>query len=293
MDYFNFSIYYYSFLFLKITTYIMKPSSNNLDAIAGIYGERKNSLDVVLVGGSATCVYWEALTAFEKEGIASYNYGADTMEPELYKLLIKELLELQNPELIIIEARPFQYREELRPATEVAYRNTLTGMPLSMNKIEFIHNNVNKYLGQDDISYYFDIIKYHRDIKGEKINNQIEMALGTYKNETKGFRFVEKVEAQSEVKINEPESRKPIDKETEKILRELLEYIKTIKTTKFLFVLSPYVIDDERKANFNCIEDIIEEYGYDFLDGNDYYDEMEFCKTPKFERFLIDNNKQV
>ena len=272
------------FLFLKITIYIMKPSSVDLNNIAGFYGEKEKSLDMVYIGGSAAFVYWEPLRAYEKEGIASYNYAANTIQPELYKMMIKEILERQEPEVILIDARAFQYREKDQPPTEVAYRNVLTGMPLSINKIEFIHNNVNKYLNQDTTSYYFDIIKYHRDTKKQNIHSQIKMAFNCYENPYKGFEFIPKV-CKLDMVERESEIKTPIDKETEKILIDLLEFMNTTNC-KYLFIVSPYQEQKEHKENFNYVADIVESYGYNFLNSNDFYKEMNL----DFDKDLYNNN---
>ena len=262
-----------SLLFIRIMTYIMKPSNVNLNNIAGFYAEDKNTLDMVYIGGSAAFVYYEPLRAFEQEGIASYNYAANTIQPELYKTMIKEILKTQKPEVIIIDARAFQYRGEEKPPTEVAYRNVLTGMPLSLNKLEFIYENVEKYLKEGKASYCFDIIKYHRDLNGESINNQIKMAFNMYENPLKGFYFVPEVAEQTMVE-NNTEKKTPVAEETEKILIDLLEYCKTTECN-YLFVVSPYVEEKLHKENFNYISEIINQYGYNFLDANDFYDEMD------------------
>ena len=250
----------------------MKPSSVDLKNIAGFYGEEKNSLDMVYIGGSATFVYYEPLRAFERQGITSYNFAANTIQPELYKTMIKDILRRQKPEVIVIDARAFQYREKDQPPTEVAYRNVLTGMPLSINKIEFIHENVEKYLNEDDAPYYFDIIKYHRNPEKIRVNDQIKMAFNMYENQLKGFHFIPKVEEQKKI-VNNTDVKTPISEETEKILIDLLEYCKTTDCN-YLFVVSPYVEQELHKENFNYISEIINQYGYNFLDTNDYYNEM-------------------
>ena len=262
----------FSILFVKVMTYIMKPSSVDLKNIAGFYGEEKNSLDMVYIGGSATFVYYEPLRAFERQGITSYNFAANTIQPELYKTMIKDILRRQKPEVIVIDARAFQYREKDQPPTEVAYRNVLTGMPLSINKIEFIHENVEKYLNEDDAPYYFDIIKYHRNPEKIRVNDQIKMAFNMYENQLKGFHFIPKVEEQKKI-VNNTDVKTPISEETEKILIDLLEYCKTTDCN-YLFVVSPYVEQELHKENFNYISEIINQYGYNFLDTNDYYNEM-------------------
>jgi len=272
-----------SFYFIKIVTYVMKPRGIDLDNIAGLYGEKKSSLDMVYIGGSACFVYWEPLRTFEKEGIASYNYGADTIQPEFYEMMIKEIFKTQNPELIVIDARAFQYRTLNPPPTEVAYRNILTGMPLSLNKIQFIQKNVKKYLGDEETSYYFDLIKYHRELKGNLVNKQIEMSFNLYQNPLKGFLFVPRTEKQIKPNFKTRE-KKPIDNEAEKILLDLLEYIKTTECN-YLFVVSPYVEKEGEKENFNYIEEIIEQYGYLFIDSNDYYEEMQMNFDTDFYNF--------
>ena len=262
-----------SLSFLKVMTYIMKPPDEPLFNIAGFYGEEKNSLDMVYIGGSACITYWEPLRAFEQEGIASYNFAASTPQAELYKTMIKEVLKTQNPEVIVIDARTFQYREKDAPPDEVHYRNAITGMPLSINKIEFIHENVEKYLDEDDTSYYFDIIKYHRDLSDAEINDQVKMIFNQYKNPIKGFRFVVRHQKQNRI-VNNTKKEVPVAEETEKILIDLLEYCKTTDCN-YLFVVSPYVEQEGHKQTFNYISKIINEYGYDFLDANDYYDKMD------------------
>ena len=261
-------------LFLRIMTYIMKPAESDLKNIAGFYNEEKNSLDMVYIGGSAAFWYYAPLQAFETEGIASYNYAARNIEPELYKTMVKEILKTQSPELIVIDARCFQYREKNNPPEEHKYRSTLLGMPLSLNKLEFIYNNVEKYLEDDnEISYTFDIIKYHRDLKGEEINDQIKIAFHQYKNPTKGFYYVEESKKQKKF-VNKTDKQTPIADETEKILIDLLDYLKTTECN-YLFVVSPYVEKEEYKENYNYISGIINSYGYDFVDFNEYYDEMQ------------------
>ena len=219
-------------------------------------------------------MYWQPLRAFEKAGVASYNYAANTIQPELYKTMIKEILKTQKPKLIVIDARCFQYRDKDQPPQEVSYRNVLTGMPLSLNKIEFIHNNIKKYLGEDqsELSYYFDIIKYHRDLKNEKINDQLKMALNSYHFNDKGFQFqisAEKLSRKEYYTID----KTALSKDTEEILIDLLDYMKTTDCN-YLFVVSPYVEYKEHKEVYNYVSDIVESYGYNFLDCNDFEKDM-------------------
>ncbi len=276
-----------SFSFFHILTYMMKPYSVSLLNIAGFYGEKKNSLDMVYIGGSATFTYWEPLRAFEKNGIASYNFAANSISAESYLTMIKEIFKRQSPKLIIIDARTFQYREESYP-NEVDYRNVLTGMPVSFNRMKFIQKNVPKYLKQDTLQYHFDIIKYHREVEIKNTFTQIKMALGIYENPIKGFYFVPKVEKQPIGKPIKTKNKTPIDRETEEILIELLNYIKQTNC-KYLFIVSPYGEEELHKENFNYISELINSYGYDFIDANDFYQEMNINFDTDFYNYAHTN----
>ncbi len=265
----------FSIIFLLLYIYIealMKPDTVELRNIAGFYGEKRNSLDVVYIGGSAAFVYWEPLKAWEDSGITSYNFASNTIQVEFYKYLVKETLKTQKPKVIILDARAFQYRDVDQPPTEVAYRNVLTATPFSIERYEFIEDNVPKYLNEDTLSYHFDLIKYHGADTENSIVTAFQILTNNYRNELKGFCFIPKVEKmpESNFKTNK---ETPLSNETNKIFDDLLKYLKTINT-KVLFVVSPYFETEQHKENFNYVERKVKENGFDFLDTNEYYYNM-------------------
>ncbi len=266
------------FIFL---TYIMKPINVNLKNIAGFYSEDKNSLDMVYIGGSAAFVYWQPLKAYEDEGITSYNFAINSVQAENYIYMIKEVLKTQNPKLIIIDARAFQYRDdENRGPNSTRYYNLTTGLPFSKNRYEYIENNVPNYLNEDTIAYHFDLIKYHTNRDILDIKTSLKMMLGIYKNNYKGAAVYQRV-APIEQQDFQTNDKVSISLETEKILINLLEYIKTINC-EFLFVVSPYSMPKEDKEKFNYIEEKIENNGFVFLDTNEYYDKMQIDFSTNF-----------
>lgn len=273
-------IFVFLLIFLIIYVFLTElkhPESIDLSNISGIYGEEKNSLDMVYIGGSASFVYWIPLDAYEKFGIASYDYGANTIQPELYKYMIKEMLKSQSPELIILDARAFQYRDVEQPPTSVAYRNVLTGMKFGKNKVDFINQNVGKYLGEGKKSFYFDLNLYHTNKENPKLDNTLNRISNKYKSEDKGFYFVPKAEVMEKQDF-ETDKITPISEETTSILKDLLEFLKTIDN-KVLFVVSPYIETKEHKENFNYIENIVKEEGFNFLDANEYTANMKLNYT--------------
>lgn len=270
-------------LFVSIT-YIMKPFSVDLQNIGGFYGEKKKSLDVVYIGGSACFVYWEPLKAYEENGIASYNFGANRIQAETYAYLVKEVLKKQNPEVIIIDARAFQYRDVDQPPGEIAYRNVISGTPFSLERAKFIETSVKKYLHQDTLSYHFDLIKFHTRRTDFHFKASIQLMMQTYQNSLKGFYFVPKVAPIQQLDFN-TEKETSVSEETTQILDELLAYLKTTNQ-KYLFVVSPYEERKEHKENFNFVERKIKESGYDFLDANEYAKEMKL----NYNRDFYNNN---
>lgn len=260
---------------LYALSYMAKPDGQNLENIEGMYAEKENSLDVVYIGGSATFVYYAPLKAWNDYGIVSYDYAANTIQPELYKTMIEEILKTQKPKLIVVDVRAFQYRDkdniDAQPPGEVPYRNVLTGMRLSRNKIDFINTYVKKQTGDEELSYYFDIIKYHDNIVCFNDNN-IKMMLNKYKSPYNGFFFVPKVEEIEKYDFSTTD-KKAVSSDTEAILYDLLDYMDETGID-YLFTVSPYAEKKEHKMIFNYIQEKIESRGYKFIDCNEYTDIM-------------------
>lgn len=272
------------FLYMCLTWY-KKPDSVDLNNIAGFYGEKENSLDMVYIGGSASFVYYEPLKAYEEYGITSYLYGANTIQPEMYEYMIREIYTKQNPELIIIDARAFQYRDFDQPPTDIAYLNVLQGTPTNINKVKFIYENVPKYLSTDNkpINFLFDFRRFHTNSIIGSVSTHMKMMNQTYENEVKGFFFVPAAARIKKEKFK-TDIKTPISEETTKILYNLIEELKK-HDANVLFIVSPYIIDKEEKANFNYISEIITNAGYDFIDSNDYIKQMKIDYDTDFYNY--------
>ena len=251
-------------------TYLAKPGFPDVKNINGFYGEKENSLDMIYIGGSAAFVYYAPLLAWEEYGIVSYVYGANTIQPELYETLIREALKTQHPKLILLDARAFQYRdrenEDAQPPAEIPYRNTLTGMRLSWNKIKFIHENVGTRISDQKLSYYLDLLKYHQNI-GDYQPENLEMLLGTYQHPYSGFHFVAKQAPIQGYSFSTTE-KTPVSPDTEAILTDLLDYLDSTGI-ECVFVVSPYAEKESHKRTYNYVSEIITARGYDFLDLNE------------------------
>ncbi len=260
-------------IYVSYMSFMLVPrNSVDFANVNGLYSEKKNSIDAVYYGGSACYVYYQPLRAYEKYGFTSYDYASNTVEPEVYQYWIKESLKTQKPDLLIIDARAFQYREKDQPPTNAAYHNAIDGLKtFSLNKLAFINKYVGRDFEDDKVEYIFNFSQYHTaGVFSWKY--AIRALLNKTPTEFKGWAYIV---AQKEMERPEFETEEvqPIAKASDEILDELLNCLDKAGV-KALFVISPYMETAEHKKMFNYVEKRVTERGYDFLDANEYYDDM-------------------
>lgn len=262
----------FSILFVFVS-YLLRPVGYGRTIINGYYAERKNSLDTVYIGGSVCFVSWAPLIAFREQGIASHNYACDTIQADTLKYAINDVLKTQSPKMLIIDTRPFEYRDVEQPPAEVPIRNISDSMPYSLNRTKMLLNIVPSVLHGDSFEYLFDIVKYHN--RWESLGEtSFDFAFNKKEDDLKGFAFMA-----SHATLTKPTNIATIkeklapSKETDKILTDLLEYCKS-KNLHVLFVVAPYQEKDIQRKIYNYTSDRIKSYGFDFVNFNDYYSQI-------------------
>jgi hypothetical protein len=112
------------------------------------------------------------------------------MSADTIKYSIKEILKTQSPELIIIDTRPFQYRDTIdRPPNEISIRAVSDSMPYSINRTEMLLNIVPEVLKEQSRNYIFDISKYHD--RWKSLNKaSFDYLFNEKENKFKGFFFI-------------------------------------------------------------------------------------------------------
>lgn len=262
-------------------TYLFRNATHNRTHIAGL-AQEDTALDMIYVGGSATFVYWQPLKAWNDCGYTSYSYATDAVSAESIEYYVKEIQKTQSPSLYVIDVRPFEYWTA-EPNTE-----DVAGLRNGTDSMDFLSSNrwelVNKFLeyrvvpeeSGDELSFYLDIAKYHNNVTNlasptawDLIDNEIEQP-------NKGWEWIDEYKYLPE---NNPASFQTDEKVAigdtpELLLRSLLEYCKE-ENLNVLFVVCPYAITKAEYAEYNTIADIISEYGFDYINTNDYYEEME------------------
>ncbi len=253
-------------------TYLFRNTGLDRNNIVGIENEK---LDMVYVDGSAATMYWQPLKAWSDCGFTSYNYATHMIQAENIKFYLEEARKSQDPELFVIGVRAFEYYSD--EENESGLRRGSDGMDItSMSRYKMI----NEYFHNRDISaythiapYYLDIEKYHTNTGNLASPEAWGLINNDGVNPDKGWEWPVSYKYMDRPVDFDTEVRAELLPNCKKILIDLLEYCKE-EELKVVFVVCPYQISEWDQEKYNTIEDIIESYGFDFINTNFYYDEM-------------------
>lgn len=238
----------------------------------------ENTVDAVMVGTSGTDRYWIASQAYEKYGMTVYPMSTNSMPVFLYINLIEEVLAYQDPQLLILDIRPFTQENTDTNRMDAKARLLLDVMkPFSVNRFKAAFNTMEaiKKANPDapsfDLSLFFSFIKFHSRWTEDKF--RFERNLGDVEHNYLGFYIGNKMVVKAPQVINpyKPHNRVPLDPICEDSLYELFDYIRE-NNLKVLFFDSPQMRVDIDMGRANTVYSILEEEGFKYIhyyDGND------------------------
>lgn len=277
-------------LFIKVS-YLMRNIGYDSIHFAEYTKEESEITDVILIGGSSTFVYWAPYIAWERYGIASYNYSSNSMSPALTIGLMKEAAKNRKPDLFVIDLRALAVRDDTPDFYSDAYiRNITDSLYYSKNRTEMVKYtySIEHPELKNKPENYLDIIKYHDTWQyiGKKqyyyANHNLPSSL------YKGFEFVkDPLHTYFETyDWKGCDSEELFSEETMKILYDILDYC-DICGSEVLFTLNTYYQDCKAdKERYNGVKRIIEDRGYNFINTNDYLNESGI----DFARDFYNNN---
>lgn len=265
-------------VFVSIT-YLFRNSNYNRVHIAGIKDEEP--LDVVFVGGSATFVYWEPLKAWNDYGICSYNYATDTIQAECIKYGVKEVLKYQQPSLFVIDVRAFQYYDEM--GSENGLRNFSDSLDWGFDRFRLVKEYLDNHVEEDTdkLPFYLEIMKYHSNYTALGNPANWKMISNNVEAYNKGFEWIPSYKYLDAPADFITEETADMQDEALVLLQDLLEFCKE-KSINALFVVCPYQINREHYEKYNTMKSVITSYGFDFINFNNYYEEMELDFSKDF-----------
>lgn len=260
-------------LLLVAVSYMVRTNGAVKDRFSGFYAEKNHTLDIVMIGSSPVFPYYAVPKLWGETGIAMYPLSSNVQRPAAMKYLVEEAEKTQSPELYIFEMRMFTM-EDAGLSENMAYTRGVTdNLKYSWQRIRTIQALVPEEDEEGRLSYYLDIMKYHTNWKMLALPSEWANMAYHKPNPLKGYEFKDEVGPQPMPDCGKAAGEKKIPAEQEAYLRDLLAFMQ--KSGKdALFIVSPYGESLEDQQMFNYMEGIVTSFGYDFLNMNNYYEEI-------------------
>lgn len=269
-------IFLFLLLFLAIllpVSYMVRTNGDVKDRFAGFYAEKKDSLDVVMIGSSPVFPYYAAPKLWGETGIAMYPLSTNVQRPAAMRYLVEEAEKSQSPALYVFEMRMFTMEEKGLMDNMAYTRGVTDNLRYSPLRARAIQGLVPADDEEGRLSYHLDIMKYHTNWKMLALPSEWANMFYYHRHPLKGYTFRDEVGPQPMPSCGGDKGVLAMPKEQEAYLRELIAYLKE-EGKEALFLVSPYGESLEEQQMFNYMAEIVAESGYDFLNMNDYYEEI-------------------
>lgn len=282
-------------LFIPLQEYFGNRITNSHMRIEGFYLEKKNSLDIGMMGASEVYYGWHSNEAYRVSGLTSYPYALPGNPPSVWKYELKEIMRRQKPKVLIVETNGVAYgnsnlknksKHKKKKHKKVVkkknyksdrgklyYKLTFSilkdTMPMTENKRAMLkelskHNKVNK------VDKWFPFVKYHGHFYSNMKSEVVGMKKRGYSS-MKGIFSKYPLGIKTE-EINIPKNVKPmpLDPMAEKYLREFIKIAKEMGIRNIVFVRFPHKITSEKalisyRRHLRAGE-IIRKEGYEYID---------------------------
>lgn len=260
------------FLYILMTvTYIIRTNGDVKDRFTGFYAEPENTIDVVMIGSSPVYPYYSAPQMWGEYGITAYPVSSNLQRPIAATYMAEEVRKTQSPALYVFEMRMYTARETDLTNNMAYTRGVTDNMKYSWNRVKTIRAMVDD--ASERYTYYFDKFKYHSNWKTMVLPEQLASFRYERLNGLKGYTMTDEVGPCEEVDTSAITQKLAMPEKQEEALYLLLDYLKENKL-QALFILSPTVMEEEKQMMYNYMEEIIKNYGYEFLNMNNYTEEI-------------------
>ncbi len=281
------------FLFLLRTlSYMVRGSGDTKNRFMGFYAEPKDTLDIVMIGSSPTYSCCSMPELYGEYGIKAYPLASNVQRPISGQFLVKEAEKTQSPKLYMFEMRMYVGLEVGLGGNMVYTREVTDNMMYSMNRIDAINAMVTTHITEEDTdryTYYFDIFKYHSNWPSLIHPDQWASWRYTKLDPNKGYKITDKVGPVDMPVVSEDPEPVELDPYQEEALNDLLAAVKETGA-QALFYVSPYKLADGDAQKYAHIKEVVEAAGYDFLDMNHYYEELDIDFSGDFSDYGIHTN---
>lgn len=240
----------------------------------GFFYERKNSMDVVLMGQSEIYMGYAPGLAWEEYGIKSINFSIGRFPCNQYVSMLKEIEKRQHPKLLVVNATAFLHGDE-NITDESLLTKWVDNLPFSSNKTETIETTLPESM-RDYTT--FPIVKYHGNWKYPKnlltsflLRSHLRINHGGY---LKGYYTQSSVTGGKEnlAKLGYPTFQNYFLTDLcKKYFIEFLDECKSLNIENMLVLVPPHQTDTGKTDGITEIQDLAKQYGYDLLDLHNNY----------------------
>lgn len=259
-------------LLLTGVSYIVRTNGDIKDRFAGFYAEEKDSIDVLMFGGSTIATSFSPGYMWGEYGFTSYPLSSNTQRPKAIRYLLEEAYKYQDPEVVVIELRMFTYEDEVLKKDEPHIREVTDNMKYSWQRFKTVRDMTDGVeTFEDKLSYYFDIIKYHSNWEMFFKSEELQKVDYSKADLHKGFEHPEEIlyHNEEEDRYIPTEERMIIPSEQEEELRELMSFLKE-NNQEALFVVTPCIYGSDYYAQMNYMKDIVEQEGFAYLNVHEH-----------------------
>lgn len=259
-------------LLLTGVSYIVRTNGDIKDRFTGFYAEKKDSIDVLMFGGSTIATSFSPGYMWGEFGFTSYPLSSNTQRPKAIRYLLEEAYKYQDPEVVVIELRMFTYEDEVLKEDEPHIREVTDNMRYSLQRFKTVYNMTDGVEAFDDkLSYYFDIIKYHSNWAMFFETEELQKVDYSKADLHKGFEHPEEILFHNEEydRYISTEEKVAIPKEQEVELYKLMAFLKE-NNQDALFVVTPCIYGPHYYAQMNYMKDIVEQEGFAYLNVHEH-----------------------
>lgn len=251
---------------------------HDTERIRGFYNEPADSLDVMVLGASEVYSGFFPAYAYEYSGLTSYIYAYASNPGALYLSQLREILSRQKPQMIVVEVNGFtQNASHVNSRTSL--RCYVENIPFSANKLRTIW----EHPIEDKLSCVLPFLKYHgrwtmtRQEMKEQLSH-LPSAI-TEPRSLKGAYTISRLnDIMPDVDVSEDYSLARIDPVAQDYLIQFLDECRELGVENLVFVRFPHKITKEDQYEYFCranqLGEIINSYGYDFLNMERLWDDI-------------------
>lgn len=175
-----------AFIFLGIvliaqTSYVLRDKTA-ADRQAPFYDEKKNSIDILLLGPSTMDLAISPMALYQEYGYTSYNLANGGQSLAINYWCLKDALTRQDPELVVLDIS-YLHMQDILAGQPARLSQFVDNMPLSVNKVKCIMDLTEFDKWKD---YLFNIRIYHSRWK-ELVKSDFTKILSINKGGTISF----------------------------------------------------------------------------------------------------------